>query len=140
MEYDGQNFLSFCTIFCPFIRLKTWKITILIKFKKLPGDIIILHKCTKNHDYMLYCSWDTMRDGCNSYYLFWAINCFFNNPKSQNLKKEKKLLEISSFYTCIPKIMITWCMVFLKYGAQWMSGQTDGRKKLYVEVGDPTKN
>ena len=24
--------------------------------KKAPGDIIILHKCTKNHDYMLYCS------------------------------------------------------------------------------------
>ena len=22
-----------------------------------PGDII-LDKCTKNHDYMLYCSWD----------------------------------------------------------------------------------
>ena len=23
--------------------------------KKLPGDIIILHMCTKNHDHMLYC-------------------------------------------------------------------------------------
>ena len=26
------------------------------KMKKLPGDIIVLHKCTKNHDYMPYCS------------------------------------------------------------------------------------
>ena len=25
------------------------------KIKKMPGDII-LHKCTKNHDHMLYCS------------------------------------------------------------------------------------
>ena len=24
--------------------------------QKNPGDIIILHKCTKNHDHMLYCS------------------------------------------------------------------------------------
>ena len=26
------------------------------KIKKPPGDIIILHKCTKNYGYMLYCS------------------------------------------------------------------------------------
>ena len=25
-----------------------------IKVKKMPRDIIILHKCTKNHDHMLY--------------------------------------------------------------------------------------
>ena len=25
-------------------------------YKKKPGDIMILHKCTKNHDHMLYCS------------------------------------------------------------------------------------
>ena len=26
------------------------------KMKTVRGDIIILHKCTKNHDHMLYCS------------------------------------------------------------------------------------
>ena len=26
------------------------------KMKKNPGDINILHKCTKNHDHILYCS------------------------------------------------------------------------------------
>ena len=26
------------------------------KMKKRPGEIIILHECTKNHDHMLYCS------------------------------------------------------------------------------------
>ena len=26
------------------------------KMKKTPGDIIILHNCTKTHDYRLYCS------------------------------------------------------------------------------------
>ena len=26
------------------------------KKKKTPGDIINLHKCTKNHDHRLYCS------------------------------------------------------------------------------------
>ena len=27
-----------------------------VKKKKKPRDIIILHKCTKNHDHMLHCS------------------------------------------------------------------------------------
>ena len=33
------------------------------------------------------------------------------NPKNQNFEKWKNLLEISSFYTCVPKITIIWCMV-----------------------------
>ena len=31
--------------------------------KKNPGDIIILHMCTKNYDQMKYGSWDMVRDG-----------------------------------------------------------------------------
>ena len=33
------------------------------KMKKMPGDIIILHMCTKNYDQMMYGSWDMVRDG-----------------------------------------------------------------------------
>ena len=29
----------------------------------MPGDIIILDKCTKNHDQMIYVSWDMLRNG-----------------------------------------------------------------------------
>ena len=36
------------------------------------GDIM-LHKCTKNHDHILYCSWDIGRVGSNCYFSFWAI-------------------------------------------------------------------
>ena len=31
--------------------------------KKMPGDIIILHMCTKNLDHMIYGSWDMVRNG-----------------------------------------------------------------------------
>ena len=34
-----------------------------------------------------------------------------SNPKKQNFEKMEKLLEISSFYTCVPKTTITWAMV-----------------------------
>ena len=43
------------------------------KLKKTPGDIIILHKCSKNHDHMLSCSLDMARNGFNCYFSFWAI-------------------------------------------------------------------
>ena len=77
-----------------------------------PGDIIILHTCTKTHDHMLYCSWDmhvTDAIVIFHYGLFFAL----------------LHLEISSFYTCEPKTMIWWCTV----PEIWCvtDGQTDGR-------------
>ena len=49
---------------------------------------------------------------------FWVILCHFlpfyptNKPQNQNFQKEKKnYLEMSTFYTCVPKIMIIWCML-----------------------------
>ena len=32
------------------------------KMKQKPGDIIILHMCTKNYDQVMYGSWDIVRD------------------------------------------------------------------------------
>ena len=32
------------------------------KYRKRPGDIIILHLCTKNLDYMICSSWDIEYD------------------------------------------------------------------------------
>ena len=48
-------------------------------------------------------------DRCNCYFSFWAIFCPFTPltaQKIKTLKNEKKQLEISSFYICVPKIMI----------------------------------
>ena len=82
--------------------------------KKTPGDITILHQYAKNHDHMLYCSWDKACDGCNCYFSFWSILCPCTPITAQ---KWKKTLEISSFYTIVPKIIIIcytaldiWCM------------------------------
>ena len=53
---------------------------------------ISLHKCTKNHDYMLYCSSDMACDRSNCYFSSWVIFCPFtpNGPKNQKLKKTEK--------------------------------------------------
>ena len=95
--------------------------------KKTPGDII-LHKCTKNHDHMLYCSWYMAYDRCNCYFSFWATFCPFNPLTAQKIKISKQWkqhLEILSFYTCVPEIMIRWCMVPEKLCTtdEWMDRQ-----------------
>ena len=98
------------------------------KMKKMPGDIIILHKCTKNYDQVMYVSWYMVCDRCNCYFSFRAIFCPFTPltaPKINILKKWKKHLEILSFYICVQKWsdddqkMIKWSddVRFLRYGA-----------------------
>ena len=77
------------------------------KERKRLGDIIILHKCSKNYDYMLYCSWDMMCDQCNCFF----FQCIFHlGPFSAlfppNSIKWKKHLVISSFHTSLAKTMI----------------------------------
>ena len=85
------EFFLFWNVFCPFTSLTTQKIKIFEKLKKTPGDIIILHKCTKNHDHMLYCSWDMVHDRCNCYFSFWAIFCPFTPLTAQKIKIKKKM-------------------------------------------------
>ena len=58
---------------------------------KIPRDIIILHKCTKNHDHMLFHSWDMACDRCNCYFSFWAILCPFIPLTAQKIKILKKM-------------------------------------------------
>ena len=50
--------------FLPFYPPNSTKNEYFKKMKKIPGDIIIPHNCTKNHDHMLCCSWDMACGKC----------------------------------------------------------------------------
>ena len=79
---------------------KKWKNQ---KMKKKHGNIIILHKCTKNHDHMLCCSWDMVCDRCN-YFSFWVIFCPFTSLTAPKMKISKKMKkkpgDIISLHSC----------------------------------------
>ena len=104
MERDRHIFFfSFWTIFALFLpqqpkQSKFWRM------KKIPGDII-LHKCTKNDNHTMYGSWDMKRNRQN---FFVILGHFLPFYPTKNLEKQhfEKHLEISSFYTSVPKIMI----------------------------------
>ena len=104
--------------------------------KKKTGNIIILHKCTKNHDHMQYCYWDMVHDGCN-YFSFWAIFCPFTPLTAQEIKISKKQNKNYWRYHFTYLYQKLWLddVRFLRYGA-W---RTDGRKRWHIVVGAPPK-
>ena len=97
------------------------------KIKKSPGDIINLHNCTKNHDHRYTVPpemWRVTDATVVFHFGLFLVLLPPNSPKNQNFKIiKKKRLEISPFYTRVPKIMIRWCRV---PEIRWA---TDGRKK-----------
>ena len=104
MKCNRQNFFVILGHFFTLLLSQQPKKWTFQKNEKKPGDIIIQHKCTKNHNLMLYFSWDMVRDKCN-YFSFWAIFRPFTPPTAQKIKiskKWKKHLEISPFYTYLP--------------------------------------
>ena len=84
--------------------------------KKVGGDIIILHMCTKNHNHMMYDCWDTEWDGQN-FLSFWAIFCPFSSLKNQNFKIEKNIWRYYHF-THLHHKWQSYDVWFLRYGAQ----------------------
>ena len=58
------------------------------QMKTNPGDIVILYKCTKNHDHMLYCSWDMAVKDVIIFH-FRRFFCPFTPLKAQKIKISK---------------------------------------------------
>ena len=111
--------------FLPIYALKTQKIKILRKPKK-HLEILSLYNSVPKIMIICYTVPDMARDRCNCYFSFWAIFCPFTPLTAQKVKiskKWKKHLEISSFYTCAPKIIIRWTMVSEKWCTT--DGQTE---------------
>ena len=136
-----QNILKLVILghFLPFYHPKKTLKSKFWKMKKFAGDIVIVHMCTKNHNNMMYGSWD-MEWHKHKFMSFWTVFCPFiplTTPKIKILKKWKKCLKISSFYICAPKIIIQWCMV----PEIWcVTDKWTDRKSDIIEVGTPPQN
>ena len=126
MVCDGCNYFSFWEMKIKIKKSKNPKKSKLKKKKKkMPGDSIILHNCTKNHDHMLYCSWDMTCDRCNS---FWATFCPFTLLTAQKIKIKKKMKKNATIYHHLRYVYQNlWSddVWFLKYDARPMDRQTD---------------
>ena len=136
-QIPGDIILNKCTIW--FLRYGAWWTELFVIFglflpfypsnnpknkifekmkKKTPRDIIILHKCSKNHDHMLH----------------WQ-------PKKSEFKKtmKKNPGDIMILHMCTTNyghmMYSSWDMVC----DRWTDRQTE-KKKWHIEVGAPPKN
>ena len=115
--------------FLPFYALTAQKMK-MGKMEKKPGDIIILHNCTKNPDHRLYCSWDMVCDGCNCYFYFGLhfsllpspthpfsppLPHHTNSPKNENFKIMKKIPGYHLFTQTYQKSW-SYAILLLRYG------------------------
>ena len=85
-----HNFLRFWSIFFSFIPLMIPKMKTLKQWKKMPGDIILLHIRTINEDHVIY---GHIRCNRQNFLSFWAIFFHFhppNDPENQTFEKLKK--------------------------------------------------
>ena len=70
-----------------------------------------VHQKPHLHEVIIQYSMEWDRHNCLS---FWAIFCLFTSLRTQKnkiLKKWKKHLDMSSFYTCVSKTTIIGCML-----------------------------
>ena len=105
-----------------------------LKKKWMHGDIIILHKRNKNHDNMLYCSWEIYCSWVTDVIVIFHFGLFFAllphwQPKKTKLKKNnEKNLEISSFHV-YQKLWSDdvrfWNMVCDRRTDKWTDGKTE---------------
>ena len=76
------------------------------KMKKTPGDNIILHKCTRNHDNMLHCLLYMARDTCNFYFSFWDFFALICPASQKNQKNEKNTWRYHHFTHVYQKLWL----------------------------------
>ena len=111
-------FCHFGPFFAFLYPLTTQKINILKKWKKNPRRYYhfthVYHKWRQLYDawFLKYEAWQ------QNFLSFWTVFCSFtppNNPKNQNFGKLKKAPGDIIIYTSVPKIMIIYAILFLRY-------------------------
>ena len=110
-----QNILKLVILghFLPFYPSKNPKNQNFEKWKNLLE--IPFYTCTKNHNYMMYGSWDKVRL-TDFFVILDHFLPFVPDPENLNFEKIKKTPKILSFCKCVPKWQsYVW---FLRYGVQ----------------------
>ena len=116
-------YFSFWTIFCPSTPLNSPKNKNLTKKKKKkkPGDVIILHKCTKNYNHMVYCSWYGVWHVIVIFYfgLFFAL-LPHNFPEKWKFKKNEKNTWRYCHFAQVYQKSWSYAILFLRCGTWQM--------------------
>ena len=113
-----KMFCYFGPFFALFTLLTNLKNQNFEKVKKSPWNNIILYKCTKNHDHLVYCSLDMACNRCNCYFSFWAIFCPFTSLTAQKTKFKKKMKKNTwryHYFTLVYQKLWSYAILLLSF-------------------------
>ena len=120
MKCDGQIFLSFWSVFCPFTHLTTWKIKILRNCKKHLEISSFYNSVPK---IMIIC-YTVPETWCVTDVIIFHFGPFFalylpNSPKNQKFSKNEKEAWRYHHFTLVYQKPWSYAILFLKYGG-WL--------------------
>ena len=128
LRYEVQQTECFChcgqffALLTPPLSQAARKIKIWKKWKRLLEISSFYKIVPKNHDHMLYCSWDMVCDGCNCYFSFWAMLFPFTPPNNHKRweiwNNEKKVL--GYHFTEVYQKSWSYAILLLRYGTWQM--------------------
>ena len=111
MERNRQDFLSFWTDFCPFTPYGPRKSKFLKHQKKTGRYYHFTNVYHKRQSYdVLFLRYGLQRTESFAFFAFLPPPPPLTTRKINIFKEWKKVLKIS-FYICVPKMTIIWCMV-----------------------------
>ena len=118
------NYGSFFALLTP----KNQKNQNFVKMKKIAGNIIIIHICTKNNNDIRYGFWD-MEWVRHNFLSFWVIFCPLtppNNPENQN----DMCTKIKIIWCRLPEIWSETAIIFWHFGPFFLFYANDWPPKL----------
>ena len=114
-----EFFLSFWAIFLPFYPTNKPKIKMLKKWRKKHLEISSFYTNVTKILIILYCSWDMVHDGFNSYFSFWAIFWPLTPLTAQKLKISQKWKKKNTWryhhFTKVYQKSWSYAILFLRY-------------------------
>ena len=122
-EVQQDFFCHFGPYFCPFTPLTNQKIKMLKKWRKKHLEISSFYTNVTKILIILYCSWDMVHDGFNSYFSFWAIFWPLTPLTAQKLKISQKWKKKNTWryhhFTKVYQKSWSYAILFLRYDMWW---------------------
>ena len=110
-----QNFLSYSAIFCPSNNPENQNFE---EMEKVFGDFFILHLCTKNHDHMMYASWDMECDRISCHLGSFFATLHHSQPEKPKFWKNEKNTRRYHHFTLVYHKWQSYDVCFQRYGAR----------------------
>ena len=114
-QTETEFFVIFSHFFCPSNNPENQNFE---EMEKVFGDFFILHLCTKNHDHMMYASWDMECDRISCHLGSFFATLHHSQPEKPKFWKNEKNTRRYHHFTLVYHKWQSYDVCFQRYGAR----------------------